>query len=601
MSNILTDLVIDNTHKWADRTAFYYPGNNDNWLPVTWSEFGSKVDAAACALERLGIKETNMISVFSANRPQCLIADFAAYHNRAIPVSIYSTSSAAQVAYIINDCGAKVLFAGNRVQLGIVMSIIDSCPTLAHVVVIDPTDAIVNDPRVMTFDSFIELGSKAGDDSRHEVERRRHDATDDDIATLIYTSGTTGEPKGAVLPHSCFNACMEIHRQRLTMLSEDDTSISFLPMSHIFEKAWSYFCLYMGMKVWINLDPRIIQKTIYDVKPTCMCSVPRFWEKVYIAVQEKIATMSPVQRALVGHALKIGRRRNIDFRRIGKKAPWWIEAQYRFFDNRVFSLLRRTIGIDNGNLFPTAGAPLSAHIVEFLRSCGINIVIGYGLSETTASVTCYPEKGYELGTVGTTLPRIRVKIDDNGEILVKAPTVMRGYYNKPEATAEAFTADGWFRTGDAGRIDNTGALILTERIKDLFKTSNGKYVAPQAIESLLGGDKFIDQVAIIGDSRKFVTALIVPDFAALADYARDNSISFNSNADLAANPAINEMIGKRIADMTTNLARHEQIKKFTLLPKPFTMENGELTNTLKTRRPIINEHYSAEIEKMYDC
>ncbi len=600
MSNILTDLVVDGTHRYGERAAFYHQNGGKEWLPVSWNEFGASVDAVACALQSLGIRETEVVTIFSGNRPEVIIADFAAYHNRVVPVSIYATSSPEQVAYIINDCHARIIFTGNRGQYETVRSIMKDCPSLERIVTIaDDVTPDAHDKTTLTFSQLVELGNNATAECRDEVERRHDAAAPDDIATLIYTSGTTGEPKGAVLPHSCFNSCMEIHRQRLTMLSEDDTSISFLPMSHIFEKAWTYFCLYMGMKVWINLDPHVIQKSIYDVKPTCMCSVPRFWEKVYTAVQEKISTMGKLQRALVARALKVGHRRNLDYLRVGRKAPWWLEMQYRFFDRRIFALLRHTIGIDHGNIFPTAGAPLSANIVDFLHSCGINIVIGYGLSETTATVTCFPEVGYRIGTVGTVLPRIQVKIGDNDEILVKGPTVMREYYNKPEATAEAFTADGWFRTGDAGSIDDSGALVLKERIKDLFKTSNGKYVAPQAIESLLGEDKYIEQVAVIGDNRKYVSALIVPNFAALEDYARANGIKSDSRDELVANPAIHEMMEKRINALTSQLARHEKIKKFTLLAKPFTMESGELTNTLKTRRNIINDRYSSHIESMY--
>ncbi len=261
--------------------------------------------------------------------------------------------------------------------------------------------------------------------------------------------------------------------------------------------------------------------------------------------------------------------------------------------------MKKVIGIEHGNIFPTAGAPLSNNIVEFLQSCGINIVIGYGLSETTASVCCYPEIGYEIGTIGTLLPRIQVKIGPQNEILVKAPTVMAGYFNKPEETAAAFTEDGWFRTGDAGKIDDSGALILTERIKDLFKTSNGKYIAPQAIESRLGEDKYIEQVAVIGDQRKYVTAIIIPAFEALKEYARQKHIQYKTVVELVNNAEIRKMIQERIDKLQKGFANYEKVKKFVLLPKEFTMESGELTNTLKIRRPVINTRYAREIEAMY--
>lgn len=550
-------------------------------------------------MEILSVEPQQMVAVFSANRPECLTVDFAAYANRAVPVSIYSTSSLEQVTYILNDTAAGVIFVGNEEQYAIALEAKKQCPALRQIVTFDEIERKSGDKETLTFSRFMKLGQAASKACHAAVDARRESASPDDIATLIYTSGTTGEPKGAVLPHSCFDAAMAIHRERLTMLSDADTSVSFLPMSHIFEKAWTYFCLYMSMRVWINLDPRAIQDTLKEVRPSCMCSVPRFWEKVYTGVQEKIASMGWMQRAIVARALKVGRRRNIDYVRQGKKVPRLLEMQYGFFDRRVFSTLRRAVGIENGNLFPTAGAPLSPVITEFLISCGIPIVIGYGLSETTATVTCYPMKDYEIGSVGTTMPRVQVRIGEENEILVKGPTVMRGYYNKPEATAEAFTADGWFRTGDAGRIDSTGALILTERIKDLFKTSNGKYIAPQAIESRLGEDKYIEQVAVIGDQRKYVTAIIIPAFEALKEYARKKHIQYRSVEDLVKNADIRLLIEERINSLQQGLAGFEKIKKFTLLPREFTMEAGELTNTLKIRRPVIASRYADEIEAMY--
>jgi long-chain acyl-CoA synthetase len=461
---------------------------------------------------------------------------------------------------------------------------------------IDLSDAPIE---TMHFSELEKLGKAASAKCADAVAARTARAKDTDIATLIYTSGTTGEPKGAVLPHSCFNTAMRIHRERLTMLSDEDTSICFLPLSHIFEKAWTYFCLSMGMRIAINPNPREIQPALRQWKPTCMCSVPRFWEKVYTGVQDRIANMPRLQRALINRALRVGYRRNLVYKRAGKKVPAWLELQYRFFDRRVFAALRHVIGMDNGRFFPTAGAPLSANIVEFLHSCGINIVIGYGLSETTASVSCFPSEDFVIGSVGTLMPDVNVKIGENNEILVKGETVMSGYFNKPAETAAAFTEDGWFRTGDAGYIDENGALVLTERIKDLFKTSNGKYIAPQAIESRLGEDRYIEQVAVIGDRRKYVTAIIIPAFEALKEYAQRKQIAFRDNVDLVRNADIRRMIEERIEKLQDGFASFEKVKKFTLLPHEFTIESGELTNTLKLRRPVINRRYADQIEAMY--
>ncbi|MDE7387195.1 MAG: long-chain fatty acid--CoA ligase [Muribaculaceae bacterium] len=597
--NILTNLITDATATRPDATA-YYEQQQGLWQPVTWRQFGHTVDCAAAALETLGIEATQRIAIFSANRAGCLMADFAAYALRVVPVSLYATSSPEQVRYILNDSGARLIFVGNNTQLQAVLGIAADCPALEHIVGLsDSVTAPADEPRYLSIDNFLALGRAASPDCHRAVSQRRAEALDTDIATLIYTSGTTGEPKGAILPHSCFNACLDAHRRWLVNVTDRDTSLCFLPLSHIFEKAWTYFCLWRGTAVYINTDPREIQTAIRQVRPTLMCSVPRFWEKAYAAVQERIAAMKPLQRLMVKRALAIGRRRNLHYHRLGLPVPKWLETRYRFYDRLVLSTMRRVMGVDRGNMFPTAGAPLSPAIIEFFHTCGINIVIGYGLSETTATVTAYPFTGWQLGSVGTPIDCVDVKIGADSEILVKGPTVMTGYYNKPDETAAAFTPDGWFRTGDAGYIDPSGTLVITERIKDLFKTSNGKYIAPQALETRLGEDKYIEQVAVIGNNRKYVTAIIIPAFEAIKEYARKKHIQYQNLDELVRNSDIRSLIQERIDKLQASFASFEKIKKFTLLPKEFTMENGELTNTLKIRRPVINRHYAREIEAMY--
>lgn len=599
MANILTTLVERQSRKYNDRAAIYRRTSSGQWVPYSWKEIAGMVDQASCALEILGLKEEQRIAVFSHNDPDIIITDFAAFANRAVPVSIYATSSPEQVEYIVRDSGAEFLFVGTPEQYKIAREVAARIPSLRQIVTYCEIEREAGDTTTLTFNQLLKLGEAATEACRQEVRRRTANASPDDIATLLYTSGTTGEPKGAILPHSCFNAALEIHHRRLTSLTDEDTSLCFLPLSHIFEKAWTFFCLDCGIRVYVNENPRIIQDTIREVRPTCMCSVPRFWEKAYSAIQEKMSRMAPLSRFMCSRALKIGRKRNLEYVRLGKKVPAWLERRYRFYDKRVFAKVRRIMGIENGNLFPTAGAPLSAAITEFFRTMGVPIVIGYGLSETTATVSCYPYVGYEIGTVGTVLPGLEVKIGAENEILVKGPTVMRGYFNKPEQTKEVFTEDGFFRTGDAGYIDEHGSLVLTERIKDLFKTSNGKYIAPQAIESRLGEDKYIEQVAVIGDNRKFVTAIIVPAVEAIKEYAQRKKIQYRTLEELLKNTQVRDLISRRIETLQEGLASFEKIKKFTLLPNEFTMEAGELTNTLKIRRPVINRHYASEIEAMY--
>ncbi len=601
MSNVLTLLPKLQARKWgASREAFSYRDDAlARWIPVSWADFEHQVEALARAFAQVGLSPGVKVAVFSPNSPQFLVTDFAAYRNRAVTVSIYSTSGAGQVRYILNDSGAMILLVGGAAQYAVARSVAAECPALKMIVVCGDAVPDPGDPLAVTFDDLIGQGLGASGSIALEVAARAAAAVPDDIATLIYTSGTTGEPKGAVLTHANFNEAIAMHVRRLDYLTEDDTSISFLPMSHIFEKAWTYFCLSRSMRVAVSHDPREIQRSLREVRPACMCSVPRFWEKAYGVIRRKMAEMSPLRKGIAARALAVGRHRNLGYVRFGRKVPRFLEWRYRFYEKLVITPVKRVMGVERGVIFPTAGAAIDPSIAEFFHCMGVNMVVGYGLSETTATVACFPNTGYVFGSVGTVLPDISVKLADNGEILVKGPTVMKEYYNKPEATAEAFTSDGWFRTGDAGYVDSGGNLFLTERIKDLFKTSNGKYIAPQAIESRLATDPMIEQVAVIGERRKFVSALIYPDYDVLARYARDHGIAFDTHRDLAGNQDIRDMVAARIEALQHGFAPFEKIKRFTLLADPFTMESGELTNTLKVHRSVVAEHYAPVIDAMY--
>ena len=601
MVNQLTALVRKQAAKYGNREAFSHKDYEHNqWVPTSWNRFSEQVSYIAQAMVLLGIREQENISTYTQNKPEGLIVDFAAFDNRAVVVPLYPTSSLDQIKYIIDEAEVRFLFVGGQVQYDNAIVALRECPTLEKLILFDPAiKRTADDHTSIYFDDLMEQGRLAGADVVAEVERRRNAGTPDDLATLIYTSGTTGEPKGVMLAHSNYDEAMRIHLQRLVTCSDSDVSLCFLPLTHVFERAWSYYCLTVGMRIAINVDPKDIQNTIREVRPTIMCSVPRFWEKVYSAIQDKLSRTKGITRYLTERAFAIGRRRNVECLRVGKRVPLWLECQYKFYDKFVFSKIRRAVGVENGNIFPTAGAPLSDTINEFLHICGINIVYGYGLSETTATVSCFDLTGYEFGTVGSIMPDIQVKLGENNEILVKGKTVMKGYYRKPEETARVFTEDGWFRTGDAGKINDEGALALTERLKDLFKTSNGKYIAPQALETRLGEDKYIDQVAVIGDQRKYVTAIIIPAFEALKEYAAQKHIQYRTLEDLVKNQKIHALISERIDALQKNFARFEQIKRFTLLPRAFSMEKGELTNTLKIRRSVINLLYKEEIEAMY--
>ena len=596
--NRFVELIPQQRAKYGDREALRFRDYETQvWSSITWNGFAELIDRAAGALFTGGVEPHGRVCLFTQNCPEVLITHFGVFYNRAIPVPIYATSSKDEAAYIVNDSGATILFTGDQGQYDIARQIIDDCPTLKFIVTLHPDvkhDA--DDKTSLTWEEFLTTGDKLSKDVLGQIEERKQAGVDTDIMYLIYTSGTTGVPKGVMLMHSNMNAA-----ERFDGIIDDktDVSLSFLPFSHVFELGWTMVCLCTGIRVAINYNTKEIQRAVKEVQPNYMCSVPRFWEKVYTAINDNLANAKPVVRMLVKQAIRVGKTRNMKYTRVGKKAPAFIEQQYQYFEKKVFKKLRGAIGVVDGKMFPTAGAMLSDNITEFLQAVGINICIGYGLSETNASVSFFKPGEWTLGTIGMPISSIQVKIGDKNEILVKGPTVMKGYYNKPEETAEAIDADGWFHTGDCGEIAPTGELILTERLKDLFKTSNGKYIAPQVLETMLGQDKFIEQVAIIGDGRKYVSALIVPAFEELKAYADKKHIEHRTIEDLVNNADIRKMIEGRINDYQKGLASYEQIKRFVLLPKAFTMENGELTNTLKIKRAVINKRYRPLIDAMY--
>ena len=387
------------------------------------------------------------------------------------------------------------------------------------------------------------------------------------------------------------------HQQIISEIQKSLSRILFF--QRIFEKAWTYLCIHRGVQVCINLRPQDIQTTIKEIRPTLMCSVPRFWEKVYAGVQEKISQETGLRKAMMLDAIKVGRTHNIDYLRQGKTPPMMLHLKYKFYEKTIYALLKKTIGIENGNFFPTAGAAVPDEICEFVHSVGINMVVGYGLTESTATVSCFLNEGYEIGSVGTVMPDVEVKIGENNEILLRGKTITTGYYKKPEATAAAIDRDGWFHTGDAGYLKDSH-LYLTERIKDLFKTSNGKYISPQALETKLAIDRYIDQIAVIADERKFVSALIVPVYGFVKDYAKEKGIAYSNMDELLQHPKIQALFRARIDTLQQQFAHYEQVKRFTLLTEPFSMERGELTNTLKLKRSVVAKNYKGLIDKMYE-
>ncbi|WP_291528394.1 AMP-dependent synthetase/ligase [Bacteroides sp. UBA939] len=595
----LSVLVHRRAEKYGDKIALKYRDYaSAQWNPVTWNQFSQTVRQVANALIELNVQEEENIGIFSQNKPECLYVDFGTFANRGVTVPMYATSSSAQIQYIIDDAQIRYLFVGEQYQYDTAFSIFGFCRSLQQLIIFDRS--VVKDSRDMTSIYFDEFMEPAKDLPHNDaVEERTSRASAGDLANILYTSGTTGEPKGVMLHHSNYLEVLRIHDIRLPFMTDRDVSMNFLPLTHVFEKAWCYLCIHRGVQICINLRPVDIQITIKEIRPTLMCSVPRFWEKVYSGVQEKIAQETGLKKALMLDAIKIGKIHNIDYLRKGKTPPLMIRLKYKFYEKTVYALLKKTIGIENGNFFPTAGAAVPDEICEFVHSVGINMVVGYGLTESSATVSCFLNEGYEIGSVGTVMPDVEVKIGEENEVLLRGKTITKGYYKKAEATAAAFDKDGWFHTGDAGYLKGD-QLYLTERIKDMFKTSNGKYVSPQALETKLAVDRYIDQIAIIADQRKFVSALIVPVYGYVEAYAKEKGIEYKDMDELLQHPKIMGLFRARIDTLQQQFAHYEQVKRFTLLPSPFSMERGELTNTLKLKRPVVVRNYKEQIDEMYE-
>ncbi|MBL0514947.1 MULTISPECIES: AMP-dependent synthetase/ligase [Aeromonas] len=563
------------------------------WRAIGWRTLGQAMDYCAQALIRAGHQPTEMVGIYARNMPEWTQADLGILAARGVSVPIYPTSTLDQLRYIVKDAGIKLLFVGEQPQFDQALLLLES-GEINQIVTLDGTVDLRGCEQASHFQSFLVSGNHQP--SEQALREREQHYRMDDLLTLIYTSGTTGEPKGVMLDFNNIAACFEMHDRRLD-LGEQDVSLCMLPLSHVFERAWSYYVLYCGAENVYIRDPQKVMEVIGEVKPTVMCAVPRLYEKAYAMIQAKVAQAPRLRRALFGWATGVGKRM-VATRQAGKSASPLLYLQLALAERLVFRKLRARFG-GRTRFLPVAGARLADDVNLFFQAMGLNLKYGYGMTETTATVCCYEESQFKLGSIGTVMEGIEVKLGENNELLVRSPTVMRGYYNKPEATAEVMTADGFLRTGDAGELDDEGNIYFTERLKELMKTSNGKYVAPQLVEGTLGKDRFIEQIAIVADARHFVSALIVPCFESLEEYARSINLQYQCKTELLRHSKVVEFFEARIADLQQELAKFEQVKKFTLLPSAFSMELGEITPTMKLRRKIIESKYQSEIEAMY--
>lgn len=597
----LAEMIFRQADKYGQRTELSYrKDKSGKWVNVSWNTFAEKVRLTSQAMIEYGIRIQENIGIYAQNMPQCFYTTFGAFGIRAVEVSMYATSSPEQIAYIIKDANIRLLFVGEQLQYNNAYKVLkENGDILKQLIIFD--NNVVRQPEDKTsvyFDEFTRLGDNAHAETSAKI--LRNEAQYDDTAMILYTSGTTGEPKGVIITHANLAEVLRIHDMRLPLLNDKDVSMCFLPLTHIFEKAWSCVCISQGINIAINHDPKKIQQILPEIRPTLMCNVPRFWEKVYAGVQDKITNSSSFLQKIFRHAIKTGHSYVLDYRNKGIKAPKGLALKFYFYDKTVFTLLKKVVGLNRGRLFPVAGAPLADHMAEFLLSVNMPILYGYGLTETSATVCCYPLQGHIISSIGKVMPDIDVRIDnETNEILVRGKTITPGYYRKPEETAKVFTEDGFFRTGDAGRLEGD-TLYFLERIKDLFKTSNGKYIAPQAIELSMSGNAYIEQCVVIADTYKFVSALIIPNFESLENYAHKKGLRFENREDLVTKEEVIRFYHSVIEDCQKGFASYEKIKRFTLLTEPFSMAKGELTDTLKLRRPVIARNYAAQIAQMYE-
>ena len=595
----LSRVIHAQAEKYGERVALRYRDYDLNqWKDISWNEFSRRVRLVSNALLHLGVEVQENIATFSQNKPECMFVDFGSYGIRAVTIPFYATSSETQVKYMVSDANVRYIFVGEQYQYDIALRVMQIGPHVKKLIIFDPkVKRNPQDKTSMYFDEFLRLGEEHPNQA--EVDKRSAELQPDDLANILYTSGTTGLSKGVMQTHRQYATAFRGHVTALN-LSDKDVILNFLPFTHIFERAWSYLCICYGCTLCVNLRPQDVLQSMLEVHPTCMSAVPRFWEKVYAGVLEKINNSPAVQRTLMLDALRVGKEYNVKYRMRGLVPPIGLKIKYKFYEKTIIALLLKNLGLERQNFFPTAGAAVPVEVEEFVHACGIGMIVGYGLTESTATVSCDRwNKPISLGSVGRVLDGVEVKIGENNEILLKGETITQGYYRKAEVTANAIDKDGWFHTGDAGYLKD-GELFLTDRIKDLFKTSNGKYIAPQMIETKLVVDRYIDQIVIIADQHKFVSALVIPDYHLVEEWAKKHGISYANRAELCKNPDVVRLVMDRIETLQQEFAHYEQVKRITLLPEPFSMERGELTNTLKVKRPVVYQNYKEEIEKMYE-
>lgn len=589
----LPELFLVSTQKHSRKDALNYK-NNGKWIPISSDEIIERAENIALGLYSLGLRKSDKAAILAANSPEWTLSDAGCQFAGIIDVPIYTTLAPNSICYIINNSGTKVFFLQDKETYERIKEILNECPSLEKLVFFDKEG--VDLENAVSLKELEESGAKLQSENPNLIKELVAAVTSEDIATLIYTSGTTGEPKGVMLTQTNILANV-IDVCEFYDFSKDDTPLSVLPLSHIFERSAMYLYIFNGMRVHYAESVDKTPENLQEVRPTIFVGVPRIFEKVYAKAKLKAAQSSSLKEKIFDWAIEVGK--NYAFTVEKKQSiPFGLKIKHLIADKLIFSKFREFFG---GNLKAciTGGAALSNEIYLIFNGAGISILQGYGLTETSPVITSNNPVNVKLGTVGKPIRNVQVRIASDGEIEVCGPSIMRGYYNKPEATNDAFTEDGWFKTGDIGNLDEDGFLKITDRKKELFKTSGGKYIAPSPIEQMIKGSRFVSQVVLVGNERKFPAALIIPNFEQLESYAKIKNLDLRTPKDFCENARIIDLFEREIDKYTKDLSKYEKVKKLALLENELTIEGGEMTPTLKVKRRVVDEKYKSVIDKIY--
>ena len=565
------------------------------WRPVSAADFGFTVKALSLGLNSLGVQPGDRVAILSENRPEWAMADFAAQCAGAASVPIYPTLPANQIGPLLKDCGARAIFVSSSEQLGKIMTIRKECPSLEYVLSIDA--APPQEPGFLTFAQVVDKGRATLEMSPGVFEQRAARVRPEDLATVIYTSGTTGEPKGAMLTHSNFVFDVE-GSLKVVPITGDGTALSFLPLSHVFERMIDYAYFHEKSTIAYAESIEKLKDNFVEVEPHTFAAVPRVYEKVHARILARVESGSRLKKKLFFWAIEVGRQR-VPYAERGEKPPAALAFKLAVADALVLKKIRAALG-SRFRFAVSGGAPLSRELAEFFVGAGVTIYEGYGLTETSPVICVNGPGAWKLGTVGRPIPGVEVKIADDGEILTRGPHVMKGYLNRPQATAEAIDSEGWFHTGDIGNLDAQGFLSITDRKKDLIVLAGGKKAAPQPIENELKKSPYVELPIVLGDRHKFLGALIVPNFARLKEYAAASGIAYRPET-IDSVPQIRALFQREIDAYNAEKPHHEQIRAFALLPSDLTIEDGSITPTLKVKRRTLEARYRALIDAMYEA